>query len=369
MRVIHTSTPSESPPVVGVPPVPPKRNWKKLYFVLGIIGVAAVGLGFGLVVLSPPPSSITITSSPSGSGFILVDGNPVTTPCNFSWANGSKHNVTANSRVSQESGLLYAYSSWSDGGVESHDITINGTANYAATFRTVMPLVYDYVPGERFTYNMTLNVTSTVGPLSGQNLSETGTMTMDIISFDGENYTIEETTALSMPFLNSTQTTIVTFEVNRTGFVSNVNGSAGLQQLSSWLGNFLSAFEKNETEAGQTWQIPLSALNTSNSTFAFSGNLTETFGDIQNFTVPAGTYRVFNIDISGNNLSLVMNSPPPLNASIFESFTANGREYLEYGTNRMIEMSMQMSYSIVQNGQTSNSDISEQIELVNHIKP
>lgn len=367
MRVIYTSS-SETPPASDQPKLPSKRTRMKLYVLVGIIAIAAVASGFGLMVLSPPSFSVTITSSPSGSGFITIDGNPVATPCDFSWQSGSKHNITASSRASA-SGVQYAYSSWSDGGVQSHTITINGTADYNATFVTVMPLTYDYVPGEQMTYNMTYDESNTAASWGGVNMSETGTMTIDVISFDGENYTINETTALSSTSLiTTTFTTSVTFEVNKTGYVTSINGnSAFAQKLTSWLGNFVSAFEKNETEAGDTWQIPLSGLYpTSNSTFVFGGNLTETFGDIQNLTVPAGTYRVFSVDVSGNNLTMVANYPS-LNMSISENITTSGREYLEYGTNRMIEMNLQMSISILQNGQTSEQGISEQIELVKYV--
>jgi hypothetical protein len=366
MRVIYTSS-SETPPVSDQPTPPIKRTRIKLYVLVGIIATAAVASGFGLMLFSPPSFSVKITSSPPGSGFITIDGNPVATPCNFSWQSGSKHNITAGSRASA-SDVQYAYSSWSDGGAQSHTITINGTADYNATFVTVMPLIYDYVPGEQMTYNMTYNGTNSAASGGEVNMSETGTMTIDIISFDGENYTINETIALSSPSLITPPfATSFTVEVNKTGYVTSINGSSVLVQgLSSWLGNFVSAFQKNETEAGDTWQIPLSGLNPSNSTFVFGGNLTATFGDIQNLTVPAGTYRVFSVDVSGYNLTVVANYPF-LNMSISENLTASGREYLEYGTNRMVEMNMQMSISMLQNGQTSEQGISEQIELVKYV--
>lgn len=148
----------------------------------------------------------------------------------------------------------------------------------------------------------------------------------------------------------------------------SINGnSTFVQDLSSWLGNFIPAFGKNETQAGDTWQIPLSDLTSiSNSTFVFGGNLTETFGDVQDLTVPAGTYTVFSVDVSGSNLIVTINYPS-LNMSISESMSASGREYLEYGTNRMIEMNMQMSMWILQKGQTYEQSI--QIELVKYVRP
>src|SRR5208337_5175840 len=137
-----------------------------------------------------------------------------------------------------------------------------------------------------------------------------------------------------------------------------------LQKLVSWSNNFVPAFEQNETEAGSVWQIPLNgSYQTSNATLVYSGNLTETFSDIQNLAVPAGTYRVFRVDVSASNLTMLINNTLQ-NTPISETFTANGQICLEYGTNRMIEMNMQISKSILQNGQTSNDNLSEQLELI-----
>jgi hypothetical protein len=344
----------------------------KLYILIGIIAVAAVSSGFGLMILTPPSYSIAIASSPTGSGFVAIDGNPVTTPCNFSWQSGSKHNITASTRASA-SGVQYAYSSWSDGEAQSHTITTNGTANYNATFLTVLPLTYSYVAGEQMTYNMSDYETDTSWwPLS---LNETGNMTMNILNFDGQNYTIKETTELTDASthlsINITSVTSQTYQVNQTGYWTNPNPPpAFVQTLLSWSipGNFIIAFQKNETEAGDTWQIPLnSSSQTSNATFLFDGNLTETFSDIQNLTVPAGTYRVYSVTISGNNLTMTEKNLPQ-NTTTFENVTINGQEYLEYGTNRLIEMSTQMNSSWLQNGKTTEQDSSIQLELVKHVE-
>jgi hypothetical protein len=368
VRLTYTSSPSETAPVTGPPPPPSRRTRKKLYVVLGIIAIAAVGSCLGLVVFWPPSFRVTITSTPSGSGFITVDGKSVTTPCSFSWQSGSKHNVTANSPVSAESGVQYAYSSWSDGGFQSHTITINGSAIYRATFVTLIPLTYNYVPGEQMTYNLTENVTNTASPSPEQNWSETGTMTMDIVSFDGENYTINEETNTTLTWLpNVGHVSSVTFAVNKTGYVPLGKSPASVQELYSWFGYFVLAFEKNQAEAGETWQIPLNWSNTGNSSVSLNGNLTETFSDIQNITVPAGTYRVFGVNVLATTVAVVTNYPPN-NSSATENSTIEGQAYLEYGTCRMIETNMQMSYSISQNGSSSNSSTSEQLELAKYVK-
>jgi hypothetical protein len=66
---------------------------------------------------------ITITSSPTGSGYVLVDGGPITTPANFKWTAGT-HTIEAVSIVPGVTGERYVFNSWSDGGVQTHVYTV-----------------------------------------------------------------------------------------------------------------------------------------------------------------------------------------------------------------------------------------------------
>jgi hypothetical protein len=105
------------------------------------------------------------------------------------------------------------------------------------------------------------------------------------------------------------------------------------------------------------------------SSVTFNGNVTEAFGDVQNITVPVGTYRVFSVDVSGANLTLITNLPPPVSEPISENFTLNGQLYLEYGTCRLIQTNLQMNMTYSQGTQTTDELLSEQVKLVEHIKP
>jgi hypothetical protein len=79
---------------------------------------------------------ITITSSPTGSGFVTVDGSPIVTPQVFTWIQGSTHTLSASSPVSGGTGIQYVWVSWSDGGVQSHTITTPWSATtYTANFK------------------------------------------------------------------------------------------------------------------------------------------------------------------------------------------------------------------------------------------
>jgi hypothetical protein len=67
---------------------------------------------------------ITITSTPAGSGFVMVEGTPIATPHVFVWVPGSSYTIAANSPVDGGTGIRYAWTSWSDGEVQSHSYSV-----------------------------------------------------------------------------------------------------------------------------------------------------------------------------------------------------------------------------------------------------
>jgi hypothetical protein len=107
-----------------------------------------------LTVTAPPPTtvSITITSSPvTGSGFVNVDDNPITTPITFTWTIGSSHKLEALSPVSGGTGIQYVYTDWSDSGAQTHNYVVPGssatvTANYKTQYYLTVVSPYD-TPG------------------------------------------------------------------------------------------------------------------------------------------------------------------------------------------------------------------------------
>jgi hypothetical protein len=100
---------------------------------------------------------------------------------------------------------------------------------------------------------------------------------------------------------------------------------------------------------------------------AYEGNITLKFGEIQNITVLAGTYKVFRIDVLANNLSRVDTYPPPINMTVFQNLTFSAQVYLEYGTCRLVESDLQESMSTLKGGQASASKTSIHMELVKHM--
>ena len=77
---------------------------------------------------------ITIQNS-FGSGNVIVDGVTRASPYSVWWLSGSTHTIGAISP--QTFGTTrYVWTSWSDGGAQSHTITITGAVTYTANFNT-----------------------------------------------------------------------------------------------------------------------------------------------------------------------------------------------------------------------------------------
>ena len=69
------------------------------------------------------PSSVTITSNPSGLQ-VIVDGATVTTPQVFNWALNSQHTLSVASAPQTLSGISYIYGRWNDSTTQSHTVTV-----------------------------------------------------------------------------------------------------------------------------------------------------------------------------------------------------------------------------------------------------
>jgi len=75
-----------------------------------------------------------VTTSPSGLA-ITVDGAPYTAPRSFDWAPGSSHSISVSSPQNGTVGTRYVYSSWNDGGGQTHTVTIpTMNVTYTANF-------------------------------------------------------------------------------------------------------------------------------------------------------------------------------------------------------------------------------------------
>jgi hypothetical protein len=111
--------------------------------------------------------SITITSSPTGSGYVTVDGGAITTPQTYVWNISESHTIAANSPANTVTGQTqYIWKNWSDSGAQSHSYTVpGGDATVTANFQLQYYLTVQggNSPSGQGWYNssLTTNVTNT----------------------------------------------------------------------------------------------------------------------------------------------------------------------------------------------------------------
>lgn len=127
----------------------------------------------------PKTVAITIDSSPSGQGFVSVDGNLTTTPRVFSWSPGSVHSLAASPLVNAGGDVRYTFSTWSDGGSQTHNYTVTSSPT---------SIIADYGTQYRLTINTNFG---TVTPSSGswyQNGSKVTVKAVAPSAVAGESY-------------------------------------------------------------------------------------------------------------------------------------------------------------------------------------
>ncbi len=96
----------------------------------------AVGnVSTGAVATATLSVRINIVTSPSGLHFTLDEGDAVA-PYMYVWNPGAGHTIAVSSPQSGGPGTQYIYSSWSDGGAQSHSISPAADGTYTANFTT-----------------------------------------------------------------------------------------------------------------------------------------------------------------------------------------------------------------------------------------
>jgi hypothetical protein len=240
---------------------------------------------------------------------------------------------------------------------------------------TSIKLGLNYSVGEKMVYDTTNIVTNQMYntsinmATSPMTESYNSTSSYEVLSLDGETYTLNVT--ITSIILGRTISLPVTTKVNKASYYNDFLPSGAPQFFSNVSANpTLSAYlAKPEVNLGDTWQIPVS---TGNSSLGLTGDLTLKFGGIQEITVPAGTYKVFKIDISSDNLVMHVDLESDilnLNTLNNANLRISGQTYLEYETCRLIKSDLQQETTFQATGVNGTSSIYTQRVLVEHTKP
>ena len=165
-----------------------------------------------------------------------------------------------------------------------------------------------------------------------------------MVDFDGEYYTLNYSMSVDVPGYEGDTTFSFQQKVNQTGYVNLNTMFSSIPDMS---GAAISGFfTQSQAKVGETMEIPLSL---GNSEFGISGTLRVKFGEPEEITVPAGTYNVFRVDFSSEDLSINYDFPAEvvgedLSSSI--SINITGYQYLEYGTCKEIKSSVSADLSL-----------------------
>jgi hypothetical protein len=194
-----------------------------------------------------------------------------------------------------------------------------------------------YSAGEKLTYDITTSMT-THGENSSSNLVSQSTLTVNVVSFDGETYTLNYTSSTSDGDYSYSNSQLIDVKASEMITVLALL-PIGIQFADVDTNNtnpFMTAvFDQSTAQVGDTWQIP---LTTGEPGYSQTENLTVTFKAIQDLTVPAGTFKVFAIDFS----TITQASSSSL-SSVNIDFT--GQSFLEYGTCKQIQSDLQVNMS------------------------
>ncbi len=190
-----------------------------------------------------------------------------------------------------------------------------------------------------------------LGGLLNGTLSMSGQQTVDVVAFDGQYYTLNHT--ISLKFANYPETSVsLTEKMNKTGYSTYIFdlGSAALTVSNTnggYAGYLAQLLSKPEVKVGDSITVP---FPTALQNMGIEGSIKLTFNGVQELTVPAGTFKVFRVDMTSNGLhfstsALDGNSSLDL-PSISMSANMDCQTYMEYGTMRQIKSTMQEQLSL-----------------------
>jgi hypothetical protein len=242
-----------------------------------------------------------------------------------------------------------------------------------------IPLNVNYEVGEKMVYDTTMTLSyqgldsALTSDLMGalNDMSVNAQQTIAVIDFDGEYYTLNQTTTMKMG--GKPLSVSILQKMNKTGCSTYMFNAGGTEQEvsdTSFGNTYLTQLlSKSEVKVGDSIDVPFPGTVSS---MGVTGGLTMTFKGIEDLTVPAGTYRVFRIDITSHDLSMSYNpsmTTAGMNLSSKMDMDVNFQMYMEYGTLRQVKSTMQETLSLQSSMMNYTMTLSLDMILSQHIKP
>lgn len=243
-----------------------------------------------------------------------------------------------------------------------------------------IPLNVDFNVGEKMVYDKTVTMTLDSYNMGSKAIPALNNMTLnsqtiDVIGFDGENFLLNHT--ITMKVLDKPLSFSLTERMNKTGY-STYLLNLGNTQTEVPKGGFTSEstlaqiLNRPEAKVGDSITILYPSVS---SIIHTTGELTVKFNNIEDLTVPAGTYRVFRVDLTSNNLKVTFNPQTASNTRIALpnnlniTLDINAHIYIEYGTMRQIKSTMTETSTYQSSTLNMTSHTTTEMTMVQHIKP
>jgi hypothetical protein len=198
-----------------------------------------------------------------------------------------------------------------------------------------------------------------------QNFSVNSMDTQEVQSFYGQTYAINHSVVLFVAGSDEFTSTYLE-QINKTGY-SQIISSTVTPTVSPTLSPNQTCFNESafnpvlaflavpEVKVGDTKVIQIPTENTKN---IMNGNVTLTFVDIQNVTVPAGTFKVFRVDSASKDTTQTFaNGIFENGESMTVTDVFNEQSYVQYDTGKLI-LSTENVSTITDFGSLSNESSS-----------
>jgi hypothetical protein len=264
-------------------------------------------------------------------------------------------------------------------------IVILAVAFFIPKGSATIPLTVNYVVGEKMAYDTTMTMQLNLGqpgtPIATYNdylnqpITVNGQETIEVLSDDGDYYTLLHTMNYDS-ILGSAIPITMTEKMYKTGYstyfmnIGDTEISLPSNQVgsTSYLAQLLS---QPEAKIGETITVPYPDMGLTG--FTSTGNLKITFSAPEDKTFAGQTFNAFKIEMVSDGVSINVELPTTIPSASTEPVTVAVNLhyviYLENGSMRMLQSSMQADESLQSSGYSMAVSVTMDSTLTQDTKP
>lgn len=236
-----------------------------------------------------------------------------------------------------------------------------------------LELSLNYKVGEHMVYNTTNIITNQMFNTSlnlpgvTNTQSYNSTITIDVTGSNTDNYSVNET-IVAAPNLFSQPLPPLSLNISKSSYYNNFIAPGGPLIFYNTSNNpSISVYLAQTTvKVGEVWKIP---VNTGNASLGLTGEVTLTFAELKDLTVPAGTFKTMRIEVTSNTLSLHSDGSSIIKIPNGMTLQLNGTSYIEQGTCRLIKADLTQLTTTNSPGIGSTSILYTEKTLVEYTYP